>query len=250
MKGHCQTPEAERADNGQPFPARGLLADNLNSPLALLRRISPPLLRRPAYVYILTTLSVRKDAYVQRGSAPNFQGGAISLCTCKHKDRSSPPPVGCRGPIADDPWQGIWVAGLCSPSQLRPRGLFYLMLVDRTFASHAACWHGLGRPLAKSAYRSPFGDIYEPIERAGHHAWSELSYRPHRRDHVHNPLARKKDIEVSYYGRYPRLLVGVPRLSYLWSAPHITLDEVSDSNWRSAHHRFFPHLRTFLETLR
>jgi hypothetical protein len=247
---HCQTRlKPATVTDGQPFPKRGALADNLNTPLALLRRIPQTMQQRPVYVYILTTVKVRNDAFVQTGSAPNFQGGAISLCTCKHKDRSSPPPPGCRGQNTDDPWQGIWVAGLCSPSQTRPRGLFYLMLIERTFASHADCWHGLARPMAKSAHRSPFGDVYEPLERAERHPWSERSYRPHLAGHVHSAAARKKDIEVSYYKRHPRLLVGAPRHSYLWSAPYVTLKIAADDDWQSAHHRFCPQLSTFLSTL-
>ena len=130
--------------SSQLFPSRGVLARNLDTPLAVLRQTIPSILQqRPVFVYIVTSVKVRNGEFVQIGSGPNFQGGYISLCTCKHKDRASPPRQNCRGPERSNPWKGVWVAGLCSPNQVRPRGLFYLMLVGQTFESHTACWHRL-----------------------------------------------------------------------------------------------------------
>ena len=107
--------------SGQPFPNRGVLANSMDTPLAVLRRTIPNALQQsPVYAYILTSVKVRQGQFVQDGSGPNFQGGYISLCTCKHKDRASAPPRDCRG-IAnpDDPWEGVWVAGLCSLKEAR-----------------------------------------------------------------------------------------------------------------------------------
>ena len=237
--------------SSQLFPSRGVLARSLDTPLAVLRRTIPSILQqRPVFVYIVTSVKVRNGEFVQIGSGPNFQGGCISLCTCKHKDRASPPRADCRGPERSNPWKGVWVAGLCSPNQVRPRGLFYLMLVGETFESHAACWHGLSRQSAKSAHRHPFGDIYEPLPGADDAPWSATSYMAHLPGHCHNPAGRKMDIGVNYYGRHPRLLVGDPARSFLWSAPHINLVPAEDDDWKSAHHRFFPRLSSFLSTIR
>jgi hypothetical protein len=248
-------PSAVHDLSGQRFPSRGVLANSMDTPLAVLRGTIPNALQQsPVFVYIVTSVKVRNGrngaAFVQTGSGPNFQGGYISLCTCKHKDRASPPPLGCRGTTnPNDPWEGVWVAGLCSPSKDRPRGLFYLMLVGQTFASHAACWHGLSHPLEKSAHRDSFGDIYEPLPGGKSSPWSATSYMAHLKGHCHDPAGRNKDIEASYYGRHPRLLIGDPKLSFLLSAPHITLTPAWDNDWRTAHHRFFPQLSSFLETL-
>ena len=245
-------PSAIHVLSGQPFPNRGVLANSMDTPLAVLRRIIPNALQQcPVYAYTLTSVKVRQGQFIQDGSGPNFRGGYISLCTCKHKDRASAPPRDCRG-IAnpDDPWEGVWVAGLCSLKEARPRSLFYLMLVGQTFASHAACWRALSHPLAKSAHRNKFGDIYEPLPAAEDSPWSARSYMPHLHNHCHGSAGRKKDIEVSYHGRHPRLLVGDPKLSFLWSAPQITLTPAWDNDWRTAHHRFFPQLSSLLATLR
>jgi hypothetical protein len=248
----CSSPNAFADLRSQPFPTRGPLASRMDSgPAGLCHCIPESQQRNPVYVYIVTTVKVQGARFVQEGSAPNFQGGSISLCTCKHKDRASPPPLGCRGPNRDDPWKGVWVAGLCSPSQARPRGLFYLMRVEATFPSHAKCWEGLGRPLAKSAHIHPFGDIYEPLPAAFDAPWSKENYKGHLSGHCHGPGDRKKDIEVGYYSmqRHPRLLVGDVRRSFLWSAPQITLNFRADADWKTAHHRFYPRLSDFLSLL-
>lgn len=243
----CNSPEC----SSQPFPHVGVLAENLDTPLAVLRqKIVKALQQLPVFVYIVKTVKFRSGQFVQEGSGPNFQGGYISLCTCKHKDRASPPKDGCRGNSnPNEPWEGVWVAGLCSPTEFRPRGLFYLMLVKQTFESHLACWNGLHQPSAKSAHRDPFGDIYEPLSGAEAAPWLAASYKAHLPGHCHGPGGREKDIGVGYHGRHPRLLVGDPQLSFLWTAPQITLMPAADDDWTSAHHRFLPQLNVLLADL-
>jgi hypothetical protein len=245
----CARPNSPRETNvwAQPFPQTGLLARHLNQSLVSLgARIGSKLLERPLYSYIVTSAKLVDGELWQTGSAPNFQGGVVTLCTCKHKDRSSPPPKSCRGPNAEDPWQGVWVAGLCSSTQVRPRGLFYLMLVETTCGSHAAAWKTLKSPMAKSAHRDRFGDVYEPRQTPSSQPWRESSYKSHLRDHVHDAKGRAYDIERGFHGRHPRLLIGDPRHSYLWSKALITLQEPADTDWASAHHRFYPRIADFL----
>jgi hypothetical protein len=95
------------------------------------------------------------------------RGDALHLQT--QGDRSSPPPKSCRGPNTEGPWQGVWVAGLCSSTQVRPRGLFYLMLVETTCGSHAGAWKTLESPVPKSAHLDRFGDVYEPRQTPSPH---------------------------------------------------------------------------------
>lgn len=235
----------------QPFPRRGRLAEGLNQTFSRLRaRVGRELAKRPVYSYVVTTATVEDKEFRQTGSAPNFQGGRVTLCTCKHKDRASPPPVHCRGPVSDGPWRGIWVAGLCSSTQFRPRALFYLMLVSRTYGSHAAAWQSLGSPLAKSAHRNRYGDIYEPVGLPCRQPWRASSYRSHLPGHVHDEGGREYDIERTFHGRHPHLLEGDRRHSYLWSQPTITLRPDADVEWSSAHHRFFPRLADLLAICR
>jgi|CXWL01.1.fsa_nt_gi hypothetical protein len=247
-----RSPVLDEEDAGaQPFPRTGPVAEQLNRSFSDLRAgIGDALLARPVYSYIVTTAKFVGSQFRQTGSAPNFQDGRITLCTCKHKDRASPPPVRKRGPIGDDPWQGIWVAGLCSSTQLRPRALFYMMLVEQTFGHHAAAWESLRSPLAKSAHREPFGDIYEPLKLPCPEPWKASSYKPHLPGHVHDAKPRAYDIERSFHGRHPRLLIGDPRRSYLWSQPKVALQAHVDMEWASAHHRFYPKLSDFLELCR
>lgn len=210
--------------------------------------MSDGLSSRPVYAYVITSIQLTDGKFRQHGSAPNFQGGLVTLCTCKHKDRASPPKVNCRGPDPKDPWVGVWIAGLCSVREARPRTLFYLMLVEKTFASHADLWARLPPPTAraKSARLSPFGDVYEPRNSTTGHPWSESSYRPSHRNHVHRTHDRRHDIEAVYYGRRSRLLIGDPDASFLWTSPKLLLTADADAGWRSAHHRFYHCLDHFL----
>jgi hypothetical protein len=245
-----RTLAVEMGASSQRFPETGPLAQHLNQTFAALRRgLNTELQNRPVYSYIVTSVKAVGGNFEQTGCAPNFQGDTITLCTCKHKDRASPPPSSCRGPSADDPWKGIWVAGMCSSTQLRPRGLFYLMLVGRTSPSHAAAWKLLQAPRRKSARRSPFGDIYEPRQAPALDPWRASSYEPHLAGHAHDAKGREYDIERSFHGRHPRLLVGDEQHSYLWSRPLIRLQPSADTDWVSAHHRFYPQLGDLLALL-
>src|SRR5947207_1314946 len=125
----------------QAIPKTGLLAHNLN-------RTRPELVKQlggaegGAYSYIVK--SVRMDDsgqhFEQFGAAPNFQGGCLTLCTCKHQMRTS---LGCRD------WAGTWVAGFTSRCldvdavSKRRHWLFYLTRVRKAYASHAELWDTL-----------------------------------------------------------------------------------------------------------
>ena len=92
----CHTPQV--VQSVQPFPESGLLADNSHLPLALLakrlRRI-----RDRAYSYVVRSVKLDRStmSFEQHGSAPNFQGEVLTLCTCKHQMRSSQPAEEWRG---------------------------------------------------------------------------------------------------------------------------------------------------------
>lgn len=77
------------------MPMSGPLARKRDSSLPALEHSIPGELRaRAIYVYVITTVGNKGGQFVQMGSAPNFQGGCITLCTCKHKDRAYPPQAG------------------------------------------------------------------------------------------------------------------------------------------------------------
>lgn len=79
------------------------------SPSDLLASTPVKLRQQPVYAYIVTTIKTTQPGFQlqQTGSAPNFDGGRITLCTCKHKDRATFQPM--RG--EPDPWKMFgWLA--------------------------------------------------------------------------------------------------------------------------------------------
>ena len=100
----CRT--SQSVQNLQPFPEVGQLADNSNLPLPLLaRRIKGVQGRACSYVVRSVKLDRSTLCFEQHGSAPNFQGGVLTLCTCKQQMRSSQ---------SADERSNVWIAGFTS----------------------------------------------------------------------------------------------------------------------------------------
>lgn len=205
----------------QPFPTSGPLNKNLDLDRDdLIRRIGS--LQGTVYGYILTTVKNDGDRFAQVGSAPNVQGGLVTLCTCKGQMRA--------GKDAGV-WPGLWVAGVTG-AEAGPLGkshLFYLMRVKCAFASHRDLWvwllaHAPGAARAKAADRNPLGDVYRPRDSGGD-PYDPCAYVPPRPDHVHSAGgAWREDVDFcSCYGRRPALLVGDPHNSFLWSEPRVAV---------------------------
>jgi hypothetical protein len=124
----------------QAVPESGLLAESLNLTLPELA-IRVGKAEGAAYSYVVK--SVRMDGsgqhFEQHGSGPNFQGGLLTLCTCKHQMRTS----------LDRPDRaGTWVAGFTNRCLHAGRHwLFYLTRVLEAYESHAEVWDlRAGRP--------------------------------------------------------------------------------------------------------
>lgn len=205
----------------QRFPTSEPLASNLNlSRDDLIHRIGSQ--QGTVYCYVLTTVKDAGGVFVQVGSAPNFQGGLVTLCTCKGQMRAGK---------EVDAWRGIWIAGITG-AQAGPLGrgyLFYLMRVARAFASHGDLWewmwaHAPEAAKAKSADKHPLGDVYHPRDTgAGGKPFDPSAYILPHRDHPHRVSGEwLKDVDYrSGYGRRPALLVGDPYQSFLWSEPRV-----------------------------
>lgn len=86
----------------QPFPSDRRLGRNLGLPLPLLTARLGQLNDR-AYSYVVRTVKWdhETETFEQQGSAPNFQGDVLTLCTCKHKMRESQ---------SAEKWRGVWLA--------------------------------------------------------------------------------------------------------------------------------------------
>lgn len=207
----------------QRFPASGPLAGNVDLDRdALVHQIGG--LRGMVYCYVLTTVKDAGGEFAQVGTAPNFQGGLVTLCTCKGQMRAG------RDVHA---WEvgDIWIAGVAG-AEAGPLGaghLFYLMRVERAFASHRDLWtwlvaHAPKAARAKAADKHPLGDVYRPRDPDGD-PYDPADYVPPCRDYRHaGGEAWHEDVNYqSTYGRRPALLVGDPRNSFLWSEPRVSL---------------------------
>jgi len=201
----------------QPFPAKGQPKSNLNQSYPELQMA----LHEQdgcVYCYVIETIKDEGGRFRQTGSGPNFQGGRITLCTCKHWMRTFKN-------LAD--WKGVWIAGF---SGLKAGGgqncLVYLMKIRQAFPSHRQLWKSL-RPATrreKNARDHGLGDVFEPKSQGSEFRWS--SYYQPVSGHVHasekDPTAWHKDI--CYRGcskRVAALLLGDVKFSFLWKRPLI-----------------------------
>ena len=203
-------------DAFQILPTTGKLSNNLNLLHGELNDRIVPFRLSTVYLYIVDTVEYIDGRLFQTGSGPNFQGGLVTLCSCKHKMRTYRSP---------DSWKDVWVAGYTGSTELGDNRLFYLMRVSQAFRSHREFWFSDSIPeqtkLAKASNLDKFGDIYEPKGTSGN-PYLPMRYSPPCKNHVHcEPSDWKKDIRYGQKGRRPALLVGDPDLSFIWDIPVI-----------------------------
>jgi hypothetical protein len=119
----------------QIFPNSGILAKNANLPLldlsSELRNV-----KDKARSYIVTTVTLKESeppCFEQTGSGPNFQGGVLTLCTCKHQMRSR---------LSVEEWEAdVWIAGFTSRTIHEGKHwLFFLTKVESAHDSHSDLW--------------------------------------------------------------------------------------------------------------
>jgi hypothetical protein len=205
----------------QLFPTNGQLAKNLNlSHPDLAKQLGEA--EGASYSYVVR--SVRTDStdrhFEQHGSAPNFQGGRLTLCTCKHQMRTS---LDCCT------WPGTWVAGFTSRCHDGRHWLFYLTRVQKAYESHAELWDSLPAEAKeeKSAKAHFLGDVFAPRGKVGGDGRfnPRRYYTPSRHSHRRNSCDNGWHNDIDYwcadrYGR-PSLLVGDPHLTFIWEVPII-----------------------------
>lgn len=219
----------------QPFPDSGELSENLNLSLSNLKSC---LRSETAGVHSYVVRSVKWDRgvkeFLQRGSAPNFQGGYITLCTCKHQMRAT---QDCNA------WKNTWIAGFASLH----RGyhyLFYLAKIRQAFESQYDLWKFLQtKPkvfAAKSATKNCLGDAFTPNgDLTDRQRFDPARYTAPVQGHTHRSDGCDRrwfsDINYKYEARYkrqPSLLVADPQFSFLWREPTIQLNEYHCRNFR------------------
>ena len=118
-------------DAYQALPTTGKLAENLNMRPGELSERLDPFRSSAVYSYVVDTVQYEEGLLYQTGSGPNFQGGLVTLCSCKHKMRTY---------FTADSWEGVWIAGYTGSTDLGENRLFYLMRVHQAFGSHQEFW--------------------------------------------------------------------------------------------------------------
>ena len=129
----------------QPFPVKGKLAANRDLSIPQVERLLLEAESHPVYSYVLTTVRRRGSGFAQSGSAPNFQGDLITLCTCKHLVRTAAPSPHApddHSVVTANTWTGVWIAGFAglNASGASTNALFYLMQVSAAYVSHYDLW--------------------------------------------------------------------------------------------------------------
>jgi hypothetical protein len=211
----CKTDDTDH----QPFPQRGALTNSLDLTAAEVQQAVAGTCAT-VYCYIIATVEQRDGRFIQHGTAPNFQGGVISLCTCKHLMRTFK---------ETRDWEDTWIAGFTGRAPGRERNaLVYLMRVAHAFDSHAAVWSSNEIPLrvkqAKAAHLHPLGDLFRPKEVPGN-PFRPRNYMPPHRAHDHRSHSGwHGDIDyVGSGGRRAALLFGGSTNSFLWDEPMVYL---------------------------
>lgn len=211
----------------QPFPETGFLADNSNLPLGIVEgRIRK--IRDRAYSYVVRTVNLKPNTlgFEQHGSAPNFQGDVLTLCTCKHQMRSRR--------SADD-WLGIWIAGFTSRTIYNGKHwLFYLAKVESAHDSHSDLWSSMDAATrnAKAAHVHFLGDIFKPKTPPpnGNARFSPSRYvRPPFHAHRQHLSDMGWHNDINYHlasqTHHPPLLVADPKQTFMWEEPMIFFSE-------------------------
>lgn len=213
----CAKPSAP---DYQPIPMPGQI--RLDVDFDELRALCPdthPL--ATLYSYVITSVELNHDRFVQKGSAPNWQGKYVTLCTCKHRMRTS---VSCKA------WEGRWVAGFTSRRKVPPpHKLVYLMKIGWAFDSHLNLWRSTDLPdnmkRAKAAHLDRHGDLFCPklrsVDPESPLRYKRSSYKPPIVGHVHE---HEWENDIRHFGfseRPAALLVGDPDCTFIWDRPLI-----------------------------
>lgn len=205
----------------QPLPCAGSRGGRSNCSLSNLRQLLND--EHPngiVYSYVMSTVCRDGNSLRHYGSGPNWQGGVITLCTCKHLMRTFHRP---------EDWRGTWVAGFSGVGVGDGRNfLIYLMRVGHAFESHWDLWHALPPQVrsAKAADTNPVGDVYKPLGRDT----QKDPFNICRYHQPHKSHGRKYTwpADINYQRnndcRRAALLVGDVDYSFVWDQRTIVFD--------------------------
>jgi hypothetical protein len=217
----CQS--IEDIQTVQPFPSVGLLAKNANLPLPILAATMQRV-REKTYSYVVSTVRLNQAMiFNQYGSAPNFQGDFLTLCTCKHQMRSR---------LSAEQWEAdLWIAGFTSRTIHEGKHwLFFLAKIKTAHDSHSDWWSSKDADFRKkkAAHLHYLGDLFKPTtpKPTGNSRFSPSRYlmplvHAHRQYPGHNGWKNDINYRHAATSRHPPLLVADPRLTFLWEEPMI-----------------------------
>jgi len=210
----------------QPFPKTGPLFANPIPGLAdIAARIGNVSGKARSYIVDTVKMSSDEKRFEQRGSGPNFQGGVLTLCTCKHQMRSR---------LSVDQWEdNVWIAGFTGRTIHKgTHWLFFLAKVKSAHDSHSDLWNSIEIEEealnAKAAHTNYFGDIFKPkTPIPTNHARFTPSRYVTPKTHAHrttsDPDGWHRDINYRHpvSNNFAPLLVADPELTFLWDEPLI-----------------------------
>jgi hypothetical protein len=216
----------------QQFPDHGPLYCNLNIHLHCLKKR----LRNvgdEAYSYVVTSVELKERIFEQRGSGPNFEGGVLTLCTCKHQMRASQ---------STDEWESdVWLVGFTSRTIYEKKHwLFYMAKIESAYESHSDLWKSMTETIRqeKVAHRKYLGDMFKPKTRSlmGDARYAPFHYhvpRLHAHRNRKNPNGWRNDIRYHLADKYGHasLLVADPELTFIWNKPTIFLKQKHCRNY-------------------
>ena len=181
--------------------------------------------------YIIDSVKYREKMFKQEGSGPNFEGDAITLCTCKHSMRA----------LGYKIFENAWIACITSKQvhggPNRGNYLYALFRIKKFCVTYTELSNYLRREFGsdiiniKSVYNNPLGDLFELKKNRKDEYRHESYIRPpigycHRR--FKDSTCWFDDIEQWKNSRMKKskphkLLVGDPKLSFVWERPFIQL---------------------------
>jgi len=188
--------------------------------------------------YKVSTVKGSQDttSFIQTGCGPNFEGGLLSQCMCRHDIRQR---------HTCEEWENNWIAGITGKLSMCGKSedtyLFYLMKVDKAFCSFKHLWdyYTVVNPSlieAKQTTTNVLGDLYIPINDDIDDVWNVSNYMGSIKGHPHfNKKNKLKDINYPEWRKHKaqkkrkklrrvknaNLLLGDIDRSYLWKNPNI-----------------------------
>jgi hypothetical protein len=238
----------------QEWPKRGILKDNMNLCSDVLeQKIENEFGSGTHYTVKSIIPSQSRDSFIQTGCGPNFEGGIISQCTCRHDIRAKY--------YSSDEWESKWLAGFTPYSQKRCGGsyLFYLMRIKKTFQSFQELhehYQNTNHKLieVKSTENNPLGDLYIPINKDSSACHDPDNYTNSRSDHSHyGETGKLHDINYPKYlqkhkktrtDKQATLLIGDPEFSFLWNKPIIM-----HKGGKAPRHKKYSNIQSFFDML-